>query len=110
MDIPSFERLQQDIGRTYLLGAGQWHTPVPAQLKAVKLGVPMSERYCAYSALLSLPAGVDLPQVSCAVQAPDAMWPMLLMTPVGPGEDGLLLMQMVFHVLVSQAPATQAGA
>lgn len=97
MSIPSFERLQQDIGRTYLLGAGQWTTPVPAELRAVKQGVAMNERHLCYSALLALPRDVDLPQVSCNVDAGDASWPLLLLTPVLPGADGRPLMQMVFH-------------
>lgn len=97
MSIPSFERLQQDIGRTYLLGTGQWTTPVPAELRAVQQGVAMNEHYLCYSALLALPREVDLPQVACNVDAGDASWPLLLLTPVRPGEDGRPLMQMVFH-------------
>ena len=85
--------------------------PVPATLVSVKQGVPMSERYCCYSALLALPVGLDLPQVSCPVDADGAAWPLLLLTPLGPGADGRHLMQMVFHTLVPQAPsATPAGA
>jgi hypothetical protein len=111
MSIPSFERLRSDVGSTYLLGAGLWDTPVPAELKSVKQGVPMDERHCCYSALLALPAGVDLPQVSCPVSAGGTSWPLLLLTPMRPDEDGRHLMQMVFHTLVSQAPsATPAGA
>lgn len=105
MTIPSFERLQRDIGRTYLLGVGQWVTPVPAELRSVKPGLAMSERYRCYSALLALPPGVDLPQVSCAVSAGDESWPLLLLTPVRPGDDGRPLMQMVFHTSVVSEPA-----
>lgn len=105
MSIPSFERLQQDIGRTYLLGAGQWFTPVPAELRSVNHGVAMNKHYQCYSALLALPREVDLPQVSCTVSAGDESWPMLLLTPVRPGEDGRPLMQMVFHTLVAPPSA-----
>jgi hypothetical protein len=105
MSIPSHERLQHDLGSTYLLGVGLWDTPVPATLVAVKQGVPMSERYCCYSALLALPMGLDLPQVSCPVTADGAAWPLLLLTPLGPGADGRHLMQMVFHTLVPKAPS-----
>lgn len=97
MNIPSYERLQQDLGSTYVLGVGQWVTPVPAQLIALRRGTPMNAQYEAYEAELLLPPGVDLPQVSCAVGAGQTVWPLLLLSPKQPGPDGRHRMQMTFQ-------------
>jgi hypothetical protein len=110
MNIPSFDRLRGDIGRTYLL-AGPWEGQIQAQLNGVYEGVPMNRRYCCYSAELALPHGVQLPQSTCTVTAGHDSWPFLLLTPVGPSGDGRQLMQMVFHYMVPQAAAHEpAGA
>lgn len=110
MNIPSFDRLRSDVGQTYML-AGPWPGFVPAELLGVREGMPMNRRYCCYSAELALPEGMRLPQSTCTVTAGPDSWPYLLLTPMGPGEDGRQVMQMVFHTLIPQAPAhATAGA
>ena len=45
MTIPSFERLQADIGRLYVF-SGEWEGHVEAELRYVTRGVPMNSRHC----------------------------------------------------------------
>ena len=109
MSIPSLERLQADLGQTYvLMGVGD--AGVPAELRKVSQGIPMSERYHCYSALLALPPGMGLDQLSCTVCAGADQWPYLLLTPVGVDQDGCQLMEMVFHSLAADGEVTAGEA
>jgi hypothetical protein len=108
MTIPSLDRLRSDIGKTYLL-SGPWAGQIPAEVKATAEGMPMTPRHCCYSATLALPIGVQLPQATCIVTAGQDEW-LLLLTPVGPGEDGRQSMQMVLHYPIPQAAQTPAVA
>lgn len=104
MTIPSFERLQSDVGQTYVL-SGEWEGQVVAELRYVSPGVPMNSRYCCYSAKFALPEGLGMNQAVCTVTAGGDQWHHLLVTPMGPDEDGRQLMQMVFHYPIVQARA-----
>lgn len=104
MSVPSLDRLRADLGQTYWL-AGPWDGPLPAELKKVRERVAMNARYQCYSADLALPQGVRLPQVTCTVTGGGDSWPMLLLAPIGPLDDGRQLMQMVFHSTVPQVQA-----
>ena len=111
MSIPNFERLQSDIGRVYAL-SGEWDGQVQAELRYVRLGVPMNSRHSCYSAHFALPAGLGMVQTTCTVSAGADQWHHLLVTPTGPDEDGRQLVQMVFHCAkpqpqpVATAPAS----
>lgn len=105
MTIPSFERLQSDIGRVYAF-SGAWDGQVEAELRYVRLGVPMNSRHCCYSAKFALPAGLGMAQATCTVSAGAEQWHHLLVTPIGPDDDGRQLIQMVFHHAKPQAPLT----
>ncbi len=110
MSIPSLDRLRTDLGRTYWL-SGPWEGRLPAELKSVRERVAMDARYRCYSAELALPHGVRLSQVNCTVDSAGERWPMLLLAPIGPLEDGRQLMQMVFHSPLAQVPVpVPAGA
>lgn len=104
MKLPTFERLIDGIGSTCLLHGG-WQGPVSVELVAAHEGVPMSPRYCCYSAEFALPPGMFLPQCICTVILGEDIWPDLLLTPIGLDEHGRQRMQMIFHYLISQAPA-----
>lgn len=105
MAIPSFERLQSDVGRVYAF-SGEWDGLVEAELRYVRLGVPMNSRHSCYSAQFALPAGLGMAQATCTVSAGTDQWHHLLVTPTGPDEDGRQLIQMVFHCAKPPAPAT----
>ena len=109
MSIPDFERLQADIGKTYQLTFDDGSS-LPVEVTAARGGIPMNPRYCCYSAYMALPDAVQLGQTQCTVSSSNDVWPGLLLTPVGPGEDGRQRMQMVFHVLISQARPAHAPA
>ena len=109
MSVPSFERLQGDIGLTYQL-SGPWGGPVAADLRYVSQGVPMNSRYCCYSAGFALPQGIGMAQATCTVSAGSDQWHCLLLTPLGPDEDGRQLMQMVFHYPIPQGSVTVGSA
>lgn len=113
MTIPSFERLQADIGRLYVF-SGEWEGHVEAELRYVTRGVPMNSRHCCYSAKFALPEGLGMSQATCTVSAEDDRWHHLLVTPMGPDDDGRQLIQMVFHYPIAQAQehaeAVPAGA
>lgn len=103
MSVPTLERLRADLGERYLLVAEDG-SGLPAQLCDVTLGLPMSQSYVCYSAQLALPAGAQLPQLSCTVLAGTERWEHLLLTPVGSDAQGRQRMQMVFHCPAPGAP------
>lgn len=111
MSIPSFERLESDVGRLYVF-SGEWEGHVEAELRYVRRGVPMNARHCCYSAKFALPAGIGMSQATCTVSAGADSWDHLLVTPMGPDDDGRQLIQMVFHypIVQAQAAAAPAGA
>jgi len=102
MKLPTLDRLSRDVGSTYLL-LGSWGCQVSAELRSASPGVPMNKRHCCYAAEFALPPGVQLPQSSCTLIAGDDTWSGLLLTPIGPDEDGRQLMQTVLHYPIPQA-------
>ena len=105
MAIPSMERLQSDIGRLYTF-SGEWNGQVEAELRSVRLGVPMNSRHCCYTAQFALPPGLGMVQATCTVSAGADQWHHLLVTPMGPDEDGRQLIQMIFHCAKPSATVT----
>lgn len=103
--VPTFERLQADHLKTFWLTAPSGER-VAAELHAATPRVPMSERYCCYSALFALPPGVRAAQAVYAVQSEADVWSLLL-TPVAPSSDGRALLEAVFHYLIPQVSAGQ---
>ncbi|MBW8830000.1 MAG: hypothetical protein JF606_11295 [Burkholderiales bacterium] len=101
MNLPSLERLSCDVGREHALLAGD-REPVAVELRSATKGVPMNARHCCYAAEFALPAGVRFEQANYTLVAGDDTWPDLLMTPIGPDEDGRQLMQVVFHYPIPQ--------
>lgn len=106
MNLPSLERLRDEIGQTYWLTAPTG-VRIAGELRGARAGVPMNERYCCYSAHFALPPGVQLPQALYTVQCGDESWSLLLV-PVGPGADGRALLEAVFHYPYPQASAGQS--
>lgn len=106
--MPNFERLRADIGRSYVLDDTAAGGSVTVELVDARRGVPMNRLYACHSAEFALPPGVRLAQAVFDVWAGEECWPGLLLTPVGPGEDGRQRLQMVFHGLVSQDLARHA--
>jgi hypothetical protein len=106
--LPSLERLIRDIGSICLI-QGHRQGAVAAELVAAYEGTPMTARYCCYSAEFALPAGVFVPQSNCTLTIGDDTWRDLLLTPIGPDEDGRQLMQMVLHYLIPQAQDANAS-
>ncbi|QDQ26855.1 hypothetical protein FNU76_11030 [Chitinimonas arctica] len=113
MNVPSQAQLNDTLGQTYRLVL-PWGESMPVELVRVSSGVPMNTRYCCYAAEFALPAGTQLGQAVYTLAPPapggDALsWPLLL-TPIGPAEDGPVLMEAVFHYPVPQVQAESAGA
>ncbi|ANY86632.1 MULTISPECIES: DUF6916 family protein [Pseudomonas] len=70
------------------------------ELVDVNEGIAMNARHECFDLVFALPSGCQLPQHTYDLHAPDG-WhlPGLLMTPIGPAEDGeRQLLQAVFHV------------
>jgi len=108
MNVPSFERLRCDVGRTWRL-SGPWAGELHAELVDASEGVAMNKRHQCYHAEVALPVGVRLGQVSCTVRSGDDEWPWLLLTPGPPAaDDARQRMHIVFHVALSQASAAAA--
>ena len=104
MNLPSLERLSRDLGLEYVLIARD-RGPAAVELRSATKGVPMNERHCCYAAEFALPAGVRFEQANYTLVAGEDTWPDLLMTPIGPDEDGRQLMQIVFHYPILQTTA-----
>lgn len=102
-DIPSQEALRQALGQIWRL-SWEGHPGIDVTLVDVNPGKPMNARYQCYDAIFRQPAGVDLPQHSYTLHSPagSAWWVML--TPIGPDDDGARLLQAVFHVRTPQTP------
>jgi hypothetical protein len=98
--MPSQARLEADIGRAFTLTIPD-ALRVEVQLAAVHAGVPMNRRYCCYSAEFAAPSGAQLPQALYEASLGDESWPLLL-TPIGPGEDGRPRLEAVFHYPIPQ--------
>ncbi|KAF0812131.1 hypothetical protein IGB42_03408 [Andreprevotia sp. IGB-42] len=95
--IPSFTDLQQSLEQNWHL-SWEGHGGVDVQLVEVNEGVAMNRRFECYSAVFRQPAGLQLPQYTYLLHSPAKMqWPVML-TPIGPDEDGEHhLLQAVFH-------------
>lgn len=105
--MPSQAALKADIGRTFTLTIPDV-LRVDARLAAVHAGIPMNRRYCCYSAEFAVPPGASLPQALYEVACGDQCWPLLL-TPIGPGEDGQPRLEAVFHYLIPEPAIPAAG-
>jgi hypothetical protein len=103
LNIPSFERLSQEVGKScVLLSAVQGAHVV--ELVAVSEGTPMNARHRCYSAEFALPFGAFLSQGLFTLTSGQDVWPDLLFTPIGPDEDGRQLMQLFFHFAIASTP------
>ena len=102
-DIPSQHELQQTLGHTWRL-SWEGHPGVDVELVEVNQGKPMNSRYLCYDAIFRQPAGVDLPQYSYTLHSPAASSWWVMLTPIGPDDDGARLLQAVFHVRTAENP------
>lgn len=103
-DVPSQADLQQALGQTWRL-SWEGHPGVDVQLVEVSQGKAMNPRHQCYDAIFRQPAGVDLPQFSYTLHSPgEASW-WVMLTPIGPDDDGARLLQAVLHTRTS-APRT----
>lgn len=105
--MPSQAALEADIGRVFTLTIPDVLC-VGVRLAAVHAGTPMNRRYCCYSAEFTAPPGAQLPQALYEVACGDQCWPLLL-TPIGPGEDGQPRLEAVFHYLIPGLAMQAAG-
>lgn len=105
--MPSQAALEADIGRAFTLTIPD-ALCVEVRLAAVHAGTPMNRRYCCYSAEFAAPPGAQLPQALYEVAYGDQCWPLLL-TPIGPGEDGQPRLEAVFHYLIPELAMQAAG-
>lgn len=105
--MPSQARLEADIGRAFTLTIPD-ALRVEVQLAVVHAGIPMNRRYCCYSAVFAAPLGAQLPQALYEVSIGEECWSLLL-TPIGPDEDGRPLLEAVFHYLIPQPAVSTVG-
>jgi hypothetical protein len=98
--IPSLARLRADRGLTYQL-TDSGGDRLAAELRHVREGRAMGRRYQCYAAQLALPRPAA--QDVYTVRSGDDEWALLL-TPIGPDEDGQPLMEALFHVLKEEQP------
>ncbi|UXY15301.1 hypothetical protein N8I74_18610 [Chitiniphilus purpureus] len=96
-DIPSQDELQQALGQTWRV-SWEGHPGIDVDLVEVNQGKSMNSRYHCYDAVFRQPAGFDLPQYSYTLHGPDASSWWVMLTPIGPDEEGHRLLQAVFHV------------
>ena len=95
--IPSQEELQQGLGHLWRL-SWEGHSGVEVELIEVSSGKAMNPRYQCYDAIFRQPPGIDLPQYSYTLQSPTQSSWWVMLTPIGPDDDGTRLLQAVFHV------------
>lgn len=99
--IPSQEELQQAVGHTWRL-SWEGHPGVDVELVEVGQGRSMNSHYLCYDAIFRQPAGVDLPQYSYTLHSPTASSWWVMLTPIGPDDDGARLLQAVFNVRATE--------
>lgn len=95
--IPSHEELAQALGQIWHI-SWEGHPGIDVTLTEVNQGRAMNPRFHCYDAVFRQPAGVDLPQHTYTLHSPNATSWWVMLTPIGPDDDGLRLLQAVFHV------------
>ncbi|MBH3339815.1 hypothetical protein I5L51_11925 [Pseudomonas mendocina] len=101
-DIPSQEDLQKGLGHSWRV-SWEGHTGVDVELVEVSPGKAMNPCYQCYDAIFRQPPGIDLPQYSYTLHSPTASSWWVMLTPIGPDDDGMRLLQAVFHVRAAHA-------
>jgi hypothetical protein len=96
--VPSLEDFERQLQQPWQL---RWDDSEGVTIMLVEAyeGVAMTARYHCYSAIFAQPDGLQLPQHCYRLRSPEgAEWEVML-TPIGPDEEGdRHLLQALFHV------------
>jgi hypothetical protein len=92
--LPTLARLQAERGRTFHLTSPAGET-FAAELRYVREAQAMSRRYQCYAGQFAL--SHPFPQDVYTVRSGADEWALLL-TPIGPDEDGSPLIEALFHI------------
>ncbi|MFC5695330.1 DUF6916 family protein [Pseudomonas sp. GCM10022186] len=95
--IPTRQEFEQQLDQPWHL-SWEGGEGLAVSLVEVSERTAMNARHECYCAVFALPAGIQLPQHTYLLRSPGtAQWPVLL-TPIGPDEEGeRQLLQAVFH-------------
>ncbi|MFZ6045559.1 DUF6916 family protein [Pseudomonas sp. CR3202] len=95
--IPTRQEFEQQLQQPWHL-SWEGSEGLVVTLVEVSEGTAMNARHECYSAVFAQPAGIQLPQHSYLLRSPSSAQWQVLLTPIGPDEDGERhLLQAVFH-------------
>ncbi|MBB4817415.1 hypothetical protein HNP29_000772 [Pseudomonas alcaligenes] len=105
-EVPSLEDFERHLQQPWQL---RWDEGEGVAITLVEAneGVAMSARYYCYNAVFAQPPGVQLPQHGYRLRSPEGSEWEVMLTPIGPDEEGdCHLLQALFHVKRSKPAET----